>query len=100
MVKTQVESQIKVRDLSRCAVSIQPAEYRSWEHARNELMLEAKRPIKAQMEHEIAAAVDESEVKEIRANFAMKEKTLENELEHKPLEFHANLGISYNFLSK
>merc|ERR1712159_822828 len=30
LVKTQVESQIKVRDLSRAQVSVQPAEYTSW----------------------------------------------------------------------
>lgn len=42
LVKTQVDSQIKVRDFSRAQVSIQPAEFGSWSEARNELMVEAK----------------------------------------------------------
>ena len=43
LVKTQVESQIKVRDLSRAQVTLAPAEYASWSEARSELMMEAKR---------------------------------------------------------
>lgn len=43
LVKTQVESQIKVRDLSRATVSITPAEFASWSDARAELLTEAKR---------------------------------------------------------
>ena len=39
MVKTQVESQIKVRDLSSTAVSIAPADYSSWHDVRTELMV-------------------------------------------------------------
>ena len=38
-VKTQVESQIKVRDLSATAVSIAPADYSSWHDVRTELMV-------------------------------------------------------------
>ena len=34
--------QIKVRDLSRAAVSVQPSEYGSWSEARSDLMVEAK----------------------------------------------------------
>ena len=42
LVRTQVESQIKVRDFSRAQVSIQPAEFGNWSEARAELMVEAK----------------------------------------------------------
>ena len=40
MVKQQVESQIKVRDLSHTSVSIAPADYASWHDVRTELMAE------------------------------------------------------------
>lgn len=43
LVRTQVESQIKVRDFSKAQVSVSPAEYSSWSEARSELMTEAKR---------------------------------------------------------
>ena len=62
LVKTQVESQIKVRDLSRATVSIQPSEYASWSEARSDLHVEAKRPLKAQLTAEVAAARDEAHV--------------------------------------
>ena len=37
MVKQQVESQIKVRDLSKFSVSIAPADHESWHVARAEM---------------------------------------------------------------
>ncbi len=37
MVKAQVSSQIKVRDLSRCTVTASPAQFSSWNEARSEL---------------------------------------------------------------
>ena len=46
MVKAQVSSQIKVRDLSRCTVTASPAQFSSWNEARSELMIEAKKPLK------------------------------------------------------
>ena len=92
--------QIKVRDLSRAQVSIQPAEYASWSEARNELMVEAKRPLKAQLTAEVAAAADEMEASSIRAAFEKRERNLEHEIDHKPLEVHMSLSVAYNFLSK
>lgn len=100
LVRTQVESQIKVRDLSRAMVSVQPAEFASWSDARSELIIEAKRPIKAQLAAELAAAADESEASSIRAKFEQEEKKLEHQIDHKPLEVHLELGLSYNFLSR
>ena len=41
--RAEVESQIKVRDLSRASVTLAPAEYTSWSEARSELMVEGKR---------------------------------------------------------
>ena len=55
MVKQQVESQIKVRDLSHTSVSISPADFSSWHDVRTELMAEAKKGFKARVESEMAA---------------------------------------------
>lgn len=94
LVKTQVESQIKVRDLSRAQVSIQPAEFSTWSDARAELMTEAKRPLKAQLDQELSAAASEAEINQIRAAFQSREKAIEHEIDHKQLEMHMSLGMS------
>jgi hypothetical protein len=97
LVKTQVESQIKVRDMSRASVSITPAEFGSWADARAELITEEKRPLKAQRDAEIADAAGNVEaINKINANFKAQERALESEIDHKPMEFHMSLGISYN----
>jgi len=93
-------SQIKVRDFSRASVSISPAEFGSWADARAELLTEAKRPLKAQLEAELAAAANDAESKQIRDAFVQREKAIENELDHKPLEMHLSMSVAYNFLTK
>ncbi len=100
LVKTQVESQIKVRDLSRAQVTIAPSEYASWSEARSDLHVEAKRPLKASLTAEVAAAKDEVTADAIRVAYDKKEKALENDLDHRPLEMHLEMEVSYNFLSK
>lgn len=99
-MKTQVESQIKVRDLSHAQVTIQPAEFGSWADARTALLTEAKMPARAQLDSQISAAVDDAEVKQLRAAFSEKERQIEHDIDHKQMEFHLNLGVAYNFLSK
>lgn len=89
-----------VRDFSRAQVTIAPAEFASWSDARAELMREAKRPLKAQLDAEMSAAVDDAEVKKIQEGFTQKEARIEHEIDHKPLECHLQLAVSYNFLSK
>lgn len=55
------------------------------------------RPMKAQMEAEIAAAEgDELKIDKIRAGFASKERAVEHEIDHRPLDVHLQLGVSYN----
>jgi len=100
LVKTQVESQIKVRDFSKASVTLAPAEYSSWADARSAMMVELKRPLKAQLQAEIAAAATDSDREEITAAFAAREKALEHDLDHRPLDCHLSLDVSYNFLSK
>ena len=52
------------------------------------------------LEAELAGAADESAAREIRAGYEAKERSIEHEIDHKPMEFHMSLGYSYNFLSK
>jgi len=100
LVKTQVESQIKVRDFSRASVTITPAEFASWADARAELLTEAKRPFKAQFQAEMAVSPSEEHTLKLRTAFDQREKAIEHEIDHKPLEMHLSLGVSYNFLTK
>ena len=99
LVKSQVESQIKVRDFTRASVTVQPAEYASWAEARNEMIVEAKRPLKAQLQAELQNARDEESQDEIRAAFQSREAALEHELDHRPLDLHMEVSYAYNFLS-
>ena len=99
-VKTQVESQIKVRDLSNVAVSIAPADFGSWHDVRTELMSEAKAGLKARVEAELAAAADDDELKALRDRFSAEERALEHQIDHQVHQFSAALDIEYNFLSK
>lgn len=100
LVKTQVQSQIKVRDFSRTSVALQPAEFSSWADARSEMIVEIKRPLKAQLQAEIAAAQSDTDREEITAAFTAREKSLEHDLDYKPLDCHLTIDIAYNFLSK
>jgi len=100
LVKSQVESQIKVRDFSRAQVTLQPAEFASWGDARSELILEGKRSMKAQLQAELGAAMDDEARESITTAFASREKALEHDIDHKQMETHLTLEVAYNFLSK
>ena len=62
-------------------VSISPAEFGSWADARAELLTQGKRPLKAQLEAELADAGSEAEIKQIRTAFNQREKAIENEID-------------------
>ena len=98
MVKQQVETQIKVRDMSGAQVSIHPADYGSWGACRTELMVNAKRPIKAKMNSALALAPDDQH-QAIRAQYSTKETDLEMKIDYDPMEVHMTLDVSYNFLA-
>ena len=89
-----------VRDFSKAQVTLAPAEYASWGDARSEMMVEMKRPLKAQLQAELGAAGSEDAREEIQAAFAAREKALEHDLDHKPMDVHLTLDMAYNFLSK
>lgn len=98
-VKTQVESQIKVRDLSTCSVSIAPADYSSWSEARAELMGEAKASLKNRVEAELAAAGEDDDLAKLKSKFAAEERAIEHTVDHEVHTFSASVDITYNFLS-
>ena len=98
-MRTQVESQIKVRDFSHAQVSIHPAEFAGWSEARSQMMLEAKRPLKAQLASDLRDASEDDHAG-IRANYAKKESMIETEIDNRPLEVAMELEVQYNFLSK
>jgi hypothetical protein len=58
-------------------------------------MTEAKRPLKAQLEAETAAAASQEEIKQIRLGFEQREAAIEHEIDHKPLDVHLSLDIEY-----
>ena len=74
-----------VRDFSKASVTLQPAEYASWGDARSEMMVEMKRPLKAQLAAELSAAPNDDARDEITQAFAAREKALEHDLDHKPM---------------
>lgn len=57
-------------------------------------------PLKAQLSAELAAAPDDAAREEITQAFAAREKALEHDLDHKPMDVHMTIDMSYNFLSK
>lgn len=58
------------------------------------------RPLKVQMDQELAASVNESEIKQIRTAFATREKAIEHEIDHKPMEVHMSLGVKCKLSSR
>ena len=55
-----------------------------------------RRPLKAQLQAELAAAEDEETCEKIRAAFNSREKGLEHDLDHKPMSFDLELSVGYN----
>ena len=98
MVKQQVETQIKVRDMSGAQVSIHPADYSSWGACRTDLMVSAKRPIKAKMNSALATAPDDQHAA-IRATYELRQEEKEHSIDYEPMEVHMTLDVAYNFLA-
>ena len=59
-----------------------------------------QRPLKAQLQAELSTAADASAQEEIRAAFAAREKAVEHDIDHRPMDVHMELSVAYNFLSK
>ena len=58
--------------------------------------MEAKRPLKAQLTAELASAADSDAQEQIRAAFSAREKAIEHDIDHKPMDVHMCLDVSYN----
>ena len=84
--------------MSGAQVSIHPADYGSWGACRTELMVNAKRPIKAKMNSALALAPDDQH-QAIRAQYATEETNLEMKIDYDPMEVNMTLDVSYNFLA-
>lgn len=84
MVKAQVESQIKVRDMSAAKLSISPADHTSWSDVRTELIAEKKTALRSELETELAALSDESDIDKIRKEFGVRERKIEVRLQIPP----------------
>ena len=112
-----------MRDFSKAAVTLSPAEYSSWSDARSEMMVDVKRcvlcctnhaassrshmvvllcvrrPLKAQLQAELSAAPNDEAREEITQAFAAREKALEHDLDHKPLDLHMTIDLSYKYVA-
>ena len=100
MVRSQVENQIKVRDLSAAKLSIEPADSTSWSDVRTELIAEHKSHLRAELETELAAAADEDAVERLRTAFSRKERMIEHQIDSRVHNFSATIDVEYNFLAK
>ena len=78
-------------------VSVQPAEASNWSAARAELIVEAKRPLKAQLAAELSACNSDEESADVRARFEAAERDLEHSIDHKPLEANIEMEVQYQF---
>lgn len=99
LVKQQVESQIRVNDLSKMSVSVAPADHSSWSAAADMLTKEAVAPIKAEQRRAIKRADGDHEaIARINADFAERIEAEQAMVASVPLEFHMALKTKYNFL--
>ena len=58
-------------------------------------MIEGKRPLKAQLQAELASATD-AEAAELRAEFDAREKAFEHDLDHTQRDVHLMIECSYS----
>ena len=54
------------------------------------------RPLKAQLQAELGAAADADQQEAIRAAFSAREKAIEHDIDHKPMDVHMCLDVAYN----
>ena len=59
-------------------------------------MIEAKKPLKAQLASELSAAADEDERTSIRAEFEARERMMEHEVDFTPRSLDISLAIDYS----
>jgi hypothetical protein len=95
-VKSQVESQIKVRDLSAAKVSIEPADATSWSEVRNSIISERKASLATELETKLSAMSDPDMIESTRTEFKAREKAIEAEVDSKVHNFSMAIDVDYN----
>ena len=99
LVEEQVRAQIKVTDLTRMSVEVQPADFSSWSAAADQLSREAVAPIKAEQRRALKRAMgDASRIASINAEFAERIEAEQEAVSTTPLEMSVQLSTDYNFL--
>ncbi len=99
LVQRQVSAQLKTRNMSDASVEIAPADYPSWSAARASMVKEQTAPLKAQLSSEIAACGDDkAAIDSLKAEFEKGQRDIEHEIDHRQMDVHMKLNLSYNFL--
>lgn len=99
MVKQQVESQIRVADLSSMEVSVHPADYADWGAACEAQLMEATAPLRAELKACLRRHKGDAEkIGAINAEFTSRIEQAQAEFSHKPMEMHMQIKTTYNFL--
>jgi hypothetical protein len=99
LVRTQVQTQIKVRDLSKASVHVCPSEHNTWKEARNEIASAAKKPIRARMNAELSESPTEKH-EAIRSKYESEMNSAEYDVDNKTRSLNMEIGIEYNFLDE
>lgn len=101
VVRSQVESQVRVRDFSKFSVSISPSDHASWQAAMEQLTAEHVRPIKSDRTRALAAADkgDSGMIAKINAKYDDMEHSATQKIQNTPMEFHIEAEIKYNFMA-
>ena len=87
----------------RFNVTLAPADFGSWQTARDTLMSEAKHGLRASLDSEMAALgsdANEESLAALKDKFQAKERDIEHSIDHSVHTFTAAYDISYNFLSQ
>lgn len=100
MVKSQVASQIRVRDFSRANIHVAPAEHGSWGAVRELLVQEKMAPHDRELKMNIQNANgNKSLINECKANHAVLRQEVESAVDHTKHEVTFEIQTNYNFLS-
>jgi hypothetical protein len=100
MVKQQVESQIRVADLSTMEVSVHPADYADWGAAAEGMLAEHVQPLKAELKSALRRCKgDQAKMDAVNSEFLARIDEANSAFSHNPLDLHAQIKIAYNFMS-
>lgn len=86
--------------MSAAKLTIAPADSTSWSDVRAELIAEKKASLRGELETELAALTEESDISKLRKDFSSRERKIEHEIDSTVHTFSACIDIDYNFLAK